>query len=192
MCLEGAILGLDWRERCRNTAEVISVAMEVGLPIYFTQLEQVFDQYEAYSVEKLLLPEPLSGSNSPLKVKKEGISDVTPVLIEPKVEAQGEPQSSSQIEEDKASRDEFVKGSEQSSKTPQGDEASFECRHRVVDTPTVKASATVRQSPDEICSRLESFLELRDISAETKSKLKELFSATQSSTAKENLLLSLR
>ena len=190
MCLEGAILGLDWRERCRNTVEVISVAMEVGLPIYFTQLEQVFDQYEAYSVERLLLPGPLSGSNSPLRVKKEGISDVTPVLIEPKVEAQGEPQSSSQIEEDKASRDELIKGSEQSPKTPQGDEASFECRHRVVDTPAVEVSAIVRQSPDEIYSRLESFLEPRDISAET--KLKELFSATQSSTAKENLLLSLR
>ena len=139
MHVEGAILGVDWRERCNNTAEVISFAVEVGLPIYFIHLEQVFDQCKAYSIEKLLLSELLSDSNSPLKVKEEVISDVTPVLVEPKVEAQGESQSSSQAEDNKASRDELIKGSEQSFKKELGGDTSFECRHRVVDTPMVEA-----------------------------------------------------
>ena len=166
--IEGAVLGLDWRERCRNTAEVISIAMEVGLSIYFTQLEQVFDQCEAHSIEKLLMLEP-SGSES-LQVKKESIRNPTPVIAEPNQRTQGEPQDLSQIVEDKASSNELTK---QSSETL-GNDASSE--HKL--------------STDEICSRLESFLEKRDVSAET--KLKELFAAAQSSTAKENLLLSLR
>lgn len=139
--------------------------MEVGLPIYFTQLEQVFDQCEAYSVEKLLVLDP-SGSDS-LKVKKENVSNPIPVLAEHKQETQGEPQDLSQIAE--ASNE----STKQSSVT-QGDDASSE--HKL--------------STDEICSRLESLLEQRNVSAET--KLKELFAAAQSSTAKENLLLSLR
>ena len=162
--------------------------MEAGLPIYFTQLEQVFDRCEAYSVEKLLL-EP-SGSSS-LDVKKESISDNMPVLAELKQEAGGGPHNSSQIEEEKASHGEESK---QSSET-QGDDVhvSSEHRHQVVETqdkPRVEASAMVRHSTDEICSKLELFLEQRDILAEM--KLKELFAAAQSSTAKENLLLSLR
>ena len=164
--IEGAVLGLDWKERCRNTAEVISIAMEVGLPIYFTQLESVFKQCEAHSIEKLLMLEPIGASNS-LQVKKESIHSRTP---EPKQRTQGEPQDLSQIAKDKVSSYELTK---QLSGT-QGDDASSE--HKL--------------STDEICSRLESFLEQRDVSAET--KLKELFAAAQSSTAKENLLLSLR
>jgi hypothetical protein len=159
--------------------------MEVGLPIYFTQLEQIFDGCEAHSVEKLLLPEP-SGSDS-LKVKKEGISDPTPVLAEPKQETQGGHQDLSQVEEVKASCSELTKESSEI----QGDGVSSKRRHRVKDKPRVETlSAVVKHSTDEICSRLELFLEQRDISAET--KLKELFAAAQSNTAKENLLLSLR
>ena len=169
MHIEGAILGLDWRERCRNTAEVISIGTEVGLPLYFTQLEQIFDRCEAHSIEKLLMLEPISASNSP-QVKKESIHNPTPVLAEPMQRTQGEPQDLSQIAGDKVSSTELTK---QSSET-QGDDASSE--HKL--------------STDEICSRLESFLEKRDVSAET--KLKELFAAAQSSTAKENLILSLR
>ena len=143
--------------------------MEVGLPIYFTQLEQVFDQCEAYSVEKLLVLDP-SGSDS-LKVKKENVSNPIPVLAEHKQETQGEPQDLSSVEEeDKASSNELTR----QSSVIQGDDVSSE--HKL--------------STDEICSRLESFLEQRDVSAET--KLKELFATAQSSTAKENLLLSLR
>ena len=48
------MLGLESNERCRNTADVISIALDVGLPIYFTQLEQIFDSCEAYPVEELL------------------------------------------------------------------------------------------------------------------------------------------
>ena len=143
--------------------------MEVGLPIYFTQLEQVFDQCEAYSVEKLLVLDP-SGSDS-LKVKKENVSDPIPVLAERKQETQGEPQDLSSVEEeDEASSNELTK----QSSIIQGDDVSSERK----------------LSTDEICSRLESFPEQRNVSAET--KLKELFATAQSSTAKENLLLSLR
>ena len=110
-----------------------------------------------------------SGSESLIE-KKESIRNPTPVLAEPKQRTQGEPQDLSQIAEDKASSTELTK---QSSET-QGDHVSS--KHKL--------------STDEICSRLESFLEKRDVSAET--KLKELFAAAQSSTAKENLLLSLR
>ena len=169
VCIEGTVLGLDWKERCRSTAEVIFIAMEVGLPICFTQLEQIFDRYEAHSIEKLLMLE-LSGSES-LQVKKESICNPTPVFAEPNQRTQGEPQNLSQIaEEDKASSNELTK---QSLET-QGDDVSS--KHKL--------------STDDICSRLESFLEKRDVSAEM--KLKELFAAAQSSTAKENLLLSLR
>ena len=154
--------------------------MEVGLPIYFTQLEQIFDQLEAYSIEKLCLE--LSSSSS-LAAKRESTSDTTPVLdAEPK---QGEPKGSSQTEEDKMSHDDLTK---QSSET-HSDDASSERRTQIV-KPKVVASATVGPSVDDICSKLKSFLKQRDISAET--KLKELFAAAQSSTAKENLLLSLR
>ena len=76
----------------------------------------------------------------------------------------------------------------QSSET-HSDDASSERRTQIV-KPKVVASAMVGLSVDDICSKLKLFLKQRDISAET--KLKELFAAAQSSTAKENLLLSLR
>ena len=177
MHAEGGILGLNWRERCRNTAEVISVAMDVGLPIYFTQLEQVFDQYEAYSIEKLLL-EP-SGSSS-LTAKKEITSDTTPVLAK-----QGEPQGSSLTGEDKMSHGDLTKWLSET----HSDEASSDSRPQIA-KPKEEASAMLGLSVDEICSRLESFFGQRNNLAERKSK--ELFAATQSNTAKENLLLSLR
>ena len=164
--------------------------MEVGLPIYFTQLEQVFNQYEAYLVETLLQQE--RSDSSPLAAKKESASDSTTVVAEPNQEAQGEPQNSSQmIEEDIASHGALVKEIKQSSET-QCNDASSECTctSRVVGTSVVEASATIRHSTDKIRSKLESFLEHRDVLAEA--KLKELFAASQSSTAKENLLLSLR
>ena len=127
-------------------------------------------------------------------MKKESISDTMPVVAEPKWELGGGPQNSSQIEEEKASHGDLTKESKQLSET-QGDDVhlSSERRHQVVETqdkPRVEASAMVRHSTDEICSKLELFLEQRDILAET--KLKELFAAAQSNTAKENLLLSLR
>ena len=179
MYAEGGILGLDWRERCRNTAEVISVAMDVGLPMYFTQLEQVFNQYEAYSVEKLLL-EP-SGSSS-LTAKKESASDTTPVLAK-----QGEPQGSSLTRKDKTSHGDLTKWSSET----HSDGASSENRPQIV-KPKEEARAMLGHSVDEICSKLKlkSFFGQRDNSAEM--KLMELFTATQSNTAKENLLLSLR
>ena len=126
-------------------------------------------------------------------MKKESISDTMPVVAEPKWELGG-PQNSLQIEDEKASHGDLTKESKQLSET-QGDDVhlSSECRHQVVETqdkPRVEASAMVRHSTDEICSKLELFLEQRDILAET--KLKELFAAAQSNTAKENLLLSLR
>jgi hypothetical protein len=159
--------------------------MEVGLPVHFTQLEQVFDRCEAHSSDELLQLEP-SGSDS-LKVKKEGISDPIPVLAEPKQETQGRDKDLSQVEEDKASCSESTKESSEI----QGDGVSSKRRHRVKDKPRVETpSAVVKHSTDEIYSRLESFLEQRDISAET--KLKDLFAAAQSNTAKENLLLSIR
>ena len=45
-------------------------------------------------------------------------------------------------------------------------------------------------SSKEICSKLDAFLEKRDVEAEK--KLNNLFDAAQSNTARENLLLSLR
>ena len=95
----------------------------------------------------------------------------------------GDPQGSLLTEEDK-----HGDLSKQSSRT-HGDEASSKSKPQRVKL-NVEASAMVGHSVDEICSKLESLLEQRDNSAEI--KLKELFAATQSSTAKENPLLSLR
>ena len=40
-CLEGAVLGQEWGERCQHLAKVLSIAVQSGFPVYFTQLEQV-------------------------------------------------------------------------------------------------------------------------------------------------------
>ena len=40
-CLEGAVLGQEWGEHCQHLAKVLSIAVQSGFPVYFTQLEQV-------------------------------------------------------------------------------------------------------------------------------------------------------
>ena len=40
-CLEGAVVGQEWGERCQHLAKVLSIAVQSGFPVYFTQLEQV-------------------------------------------------------------------------------------------------------------------------------------------------------
>ena len=38
---EGAILGLEYSERCEILADVLGIATRSGFPVIFTQLEQV-------------------------------------------------------------------------------------------------------------------------------------------------------
>lgn len=39
--IEGAVLGQEWGERCQHLARVLSIGVQSGFPVYFTQLEQV-------------------------------------------------------------------------------------------------------------------------------------------------------
>ena len=145
------MLGLEWRERCRLTANVIYVAMDVCQPVYFTHLEEIFGSCQMYSAQDLVK------HNSQNKIVAGKSSDVTsgvPVEVEARVEEK--PQDS-----------DIVRSKVESS-----------------------SASTPSYSPENLCSTLESFFEKRDMESET--KLKELFDAVQTNTAKENLLLSLR
>ena len=147
-------------------------------------MEQIFDRCEAYPVNKLLEHHCPGGSS--LTEKTESPSDTTDIMAaESEQEAHGKIQSSSLMEKDEASQD----LDKQSSET-QGASASSQMRPKTQSISAVEPNTKVEHSADKICSKLESFLKQRDISAEA--KLKELFAATQSNTAKENLLLSLR
>ena len=163
---EGAVLGLDWTERCRLTASVIQVAMEVGLPVYFTQLEQIFGSCTSYSVEDLMK------QCDPVTREKSHVS------ASASVDADSNLKDGTQ---DSSSADDVKSKLEcSSSSSPEAAASSETC---TVETRT-------KRSPIELHSRLESFLERRDLAIET--KLRELFDAVQTGTAKENLLLSLR
>ena len=166
---EGAVLGLDWTERCRLTASVIQVAMEVGLPVYFTQLEQIFGSCTSYSVKDLMKQ---CSERDPVTCEKSHVSASASVDADSNLK--GGTQDSSSADDVKS------KLECSSSSSPEAAASSETC---TVETRT-------KRSPIELRSRLESFLERRDLVIET--KLRELFDAVQTGTAKENLLLSLR
>ena len=163
------MLDLEWSERCKNTAEVISIAMDVGLPIHFTQLEQIFsDAPTVYPVEELLKHCSTSGDG-----------ERSPDQSHDLMEAEEKTEVSSSAKD--KSCDGTATKSEHSSLSAEGAALSME---------TEAVRTKVELSSEKICTKLKSFLEKRDGTVEK--KLKELFEAAQTSTAKENLLLSLR
>ena len=147
---------------------MIAVAMEVGMPMYVTQLEQIFgSQCAAYSVEDIM-SHGSQASNSCLAADK-GSHDHPEVPVENEFQ---ERTTSASVEENVDAPCEMA---------PTLDPK---------DAKSVEPGTASDFSSDEIRSKLESFLEKRDTSLET--KLKELFDAAETKTAKESLLLSLR
>ena len=107
-------------------------------------------------------------------------------------EARGRNQSPS-LKESAHSSDEVVPSLSVCEGDQQKNQLSPETREVVTSTAIAVKTEVDHSSPipsDEIYSKLLSSFEKRDVA--TEKKLKELFEAAQSNTAKENLLLSLR
>lgn len=171
--VEGAMLGLEWSERCRYSAEVINIATEVGLPVYVTHLEQIFGSCEVCHVDDLMKHCYQASSFSSMK-------DVTSYgqATQTSTEVEHRPQERicTSLLEERESAEMKVQQS---------------LRREGAESLGSGAVRTKREySFDKIHLKLESFLEKRDTALEE--KLKQLFDAAQTMTAKENLLLSLR
>ena len=165
--------------------------MDVGLPIYFTQLEQIFDSCEAYPVKELLEHCSLSSAGGVYRPSREGIpqDDHSDVHSEVEHEARGRNQSPS-LEESSA---DVVPSLSVCEGDQQKTQLSPETREVVTSTASAVKTEVDHSSPipsDEVYFKLLSSFEKRDVA--TEKKLKELFEAAQSNTAKESLLLSLR
>lgn len=174
MCLlhvEGVVLDLEWSERCRYSAEVINVAVEVGTPVCFTQLEQVFGSCEVYHFDDLMKHCHPDTNSSVMK----DMSSYDHQAERPaKVECDTQRRTSSLEEQESAG-------------------TKVQQSPRIKDAELLEPGAVRTKhecSFNEIHLKLETFLERRDTALEV--KLKKLFDAAQTKTAKENLLLSLR
>ena len=160
------MLGLEWKERCRLTANVIHVAMKVCQPVYFTQLEEIFGSCQMYSVQDLVKH---SSQNETVAGKSADVHSCVPVEVGASDEEKAQDSGSTDI----------VKSKDESSSASS-----------LVASVSSDFFDSTKHSPEDLCSNLESFFDKRDIVSET--KLRELFDMLQTSTAKENLLLSLR
>ena len=142
------------------------------MPVYFTQLEQVFGRCEVYHVDDLA---------------KHCHQDTNSSLMKDNMLSYDQAERPANVEHEPQGRSRTSPLQEQESA-----ETKIQQSPRIEGAASLESGAVRHEkcSFDELRLKLESFLEKRDTTLEM--KLKKLFDAAQTKTAMENLLLSLR